>query len=63
MTTMSQSATVRLQCDGTAKNGKRCSYVFGETDGYFRGRCPKCHAMLTHFHQRIQVVAAKIANA
>lgn len=49
-----------LQCQGTTKYGKRCAFVFGKTTGDFEGKCPKCHALLTHFHQRVQVVAARV---
>lgn len=59
MAPVTTTRPVLLQCQGTAKNGKRCAYVFGETDGSFLGKCPKCHSLLRHVCERVQVFPAK----
>lgn len=60
--------TTLIVCNGVAKNGKRCAFVFGEVvveSGrfVFKRKCPKCHAEVQRMigQGRIVSVPVKVA--
>ena len=63
MTTIMQSAMQTVRCSGfNTKRKRQCTYVFGRCNGDFEGPCPKCYTLMRHFHQRIEVIPAKIQS-